>query len=595
MERNRLSTCRSSFPLHVRAALVAACLACVSAIVPTTTAAQSHVGGRTEIFAGSVLESYLRYLQSLGRARSEPWSIRGFSPQEVEARAPTDSAHPWARRYSLRADSARGRIGYVRPTAGFVLNTAFPFGGNDGPMWAGKGLTSFFQAGISGEWGPFSIRLAPVAYRAENASFPLYPGTENARVEFGHGQFGEILDLPQRFGDAPYSRVDPGESTLRADGFGVAAGISTASQWWGPTDMFPYVLGNNAGGFPHVFVGTSKPADLRIVGIHGRLVYGRLSQSPFSPVSGPQHYVSDSASGTRRFMAGIVAVIRIPRIPGFEAGGARFFHSPEEEDGITGDQLQLPFQNLYRRSLPTLAGRENQLGSLFVRWAPTGTGFDVYGEYGREDFSADSRDYLLKPEHAATTNIGFRKAWESGSSINALRAEVFSYESTAGSRTRDEGLVFLHGVLRQGSHSSRTASVRTRRARQRQRPGYRVRSFHAHGARDGYLLADHRTSRPERPGLQPADPPGHRRDELARRGGDKVRRAARRHGEARDHARAEPLPDRRRCDQRKLRPEGAAQLLELPAATSGQVAPCPRLDTFPNRCNFYIVEVTRSG
>ena len=424
----------------------------IGTVIPEFAFAQSGVGGRSEVFAGSVFESYLRYLQSLGKSSAEPWSIRGFSLAETDARAPSDTLHPWGKRYGFKARASR-RIDFVRPTARFIVNSAFPSGSNDGPVWAGKGLTTAVQAGISAELGPLSIRLAPVAFYAANSEFPLFANNETGALQYGHGQFARQIDLPQRFGDGSYSRVDPGESTVRLDAFGAAAGVSTASQWWGPTDVFPYIIGNNAGGFRHVFIGTSKPLDLRVIRFHGRLVYGNLEQSEHSPVTGSETYVSESEAGTRRTMAGLVAVLQINAIPGFEIGGARFFHSPAE-DGISSDQLRLPFQNLYRRNLPLIEGRENQLGSLFVRWSPIGTGFDVYGEYGREDFSADTRDYLLQPEHAATTNLGFRKAWGSAGVISALRAEVFSYEASAGSRTRDEGLIYLHGVLRQG-HTNR--------------------------------------------------------------------------------------------------------------------------------------------
>ncbi len=434
--------------MNVRVALILAATA--AAAIPEGASGQSKAGGRTEVFAGSVFESYLRYLQSLGKSSGEPWSIRGFSLKETDARAPTDTLHPWSGRYEFRAVRSRQAIDYIRPTASLILNTAFPFGGNDGSVWAGKGITTGIQAGLSAELGPLSIRLAPIAFYAANSDFPLFPNGESGDLELAHGQFPRQIDLPQRFGTGSYSRLDPGESTVRLEGFGIATGVSTASQWWGPTDVFPYVIGNNAGGFPHFFFGTSKPADLRIVRFHGRLVYGSVAQSAYSPVTGSEDYVSDDEPGTRRFMAGLVAVLQIGAIRGFEVGGARFFHAPREADGISSDQLGLPFQNLYRRNLPVLEGRENQLGSLFVRWSPIGTGFDIYGEYGREDFSADTRDYLLQPEHAATTNVGFRKAWGSPASISAVRAEVFSYEASAGSRTRDEGLIFLHGVLRQG-------------------------------------------------------------------------------------------------------------------------------------------------
>ncbi len=440
-----------------------------SLVAPHTLHAQTRADGRNEIFAGSELESYLRYLQTLGKSKSYPWSIRAFSPSEIDSLAPTDSVHPWARRYDLDHRTTRRGLewDYVRPQATFYLNTAYPFGGNDGAVWQGKGLTSSLQAGISARWGLFSAVIAPIAFRAENQSFPLMRNGETGRGQFADGRWPQYVDKPQRFGTMPYSRVDPGQSTIRFDGFGVAAGISTANQWWGPTDDYPYILGDNAAGFPNVFFGTSHPADIWIAKLHARLVYGQLDQSDYSPVTGPENFTSLSEPGTRRFMAGLVATLQPRGAPGLEIGGARFFHSASDPLGyfFSVKQLKLPFQVLFKGGLPAevdsgakggpLAGlKENQLASVFLRWAPPGSGFDLYGEFGREDHSLDRRDLIVAPDWAATMNIGFRKAWASPGVIRAVRAEAFTYERAAGSRMRGGGATYLNGILRQG-HTER--------------------------------------------------------------------------------------------------------------------------------------------
>ena len=419
-------------------------------------------GGRNEVFAGSELESYLRLLQTLGKSEAYPWSIRSFSPAEVDRLAATDNNHPWAQRFDLqrRPQTSGFQWDYVRPRVDFYLNSAFPYGGNDGAVWAGKGLTTSFQLGVSARWGPLSAVIAPVAFRAENQSFPLFRNGEIGRLSFADGQFPLALDRPQRYGTQPYSQIDLGQSTVRLDYFGVAAGISTANQWWGPTDNYPYILGNNAAGFPHVFFGTSHPANLWLASLHARVVYGQLEQSAYSSVTGPEFFRSFSEPGKRRYMAGLVATLQPRGATGLEIGGSRFFHAARDSSGFGSHVLGLPFESLFKKQENNTGAtditslRDNQLASLFIRFAPPGTGFDVYAEYGREDYSADNRDLVLEPDHEATVNIGFRKAWSSGGVMGVLRAEVFNYESPAGDRTREEGRVYLHGVLRQG-HTNR--------------------------------------------------------------------------------------------------------------------------------------------
>ena len=154
-----------------------------------------------------------------------------------------------------------------------------------------------------------------------------------------------------------------------------------------------------------------------------------------------------------------MGLIQVKRITGLELGGGRFFHAASSQSLFTVSNLKLPIQNFLKSRIPsegdTVNGddrslQQNQLASAFFRWAPPGTGTEFYGEYGREDFSADLRDLFLEPDHSATLNVGFRKAWQKGRNINALRAEVFSYEAPAGTRTRGEGLIYLHVPLAQG-------------------------------------------------------------------------------------------------------------------------------------------------
>ncbi len=447
--------CTSAIRCGALAALIGS-----MALLSTRPAAAQTGGGRAEVFAGSEFESYLRYLQTLGKSKSTTWSIRGFSPKEVDALAPTDSIHPWAHRYDFSPQKGPGlHWNYVYPTVGFLFNTAYPFGGNDGVVWAGKGLTSFAQAGVAMRWGVLSAKLAPVAFRAENTEFPLMANGRIGPLVFADGQYPLRVDKPQRFGDLPFSKLDLGESNIRIDAGPFATGLSTESQWWGPTLEYPYVLGNNAGGFPHFYLGTSHPLNVGIGDIHTRVVYGSLAQSPYSPVTGSDYFKSYDEPGKTRFMAGLVGLIQIKRITGLELGGGRFFHAASSQSMFTGANLKLPLQAFLKTRIKaegdTVNGddrslQQNQLASVFFRWAPPETGTEFYGEYGREDFSADLRDLFQEPDHSATLNVGFRKAWLRGRSINAFHAEVFSYEAPAGTRTRGEGLIYLHVPLAQG-------------------------------------------------------------------------------------------------------------------------------------------------
>ena len=208
---------------------------------PSVLAGQSTADGRTEIFVGSELEQYLRFLQVDGRAGLYPWSIGGFSPREIDRMAPRDSGHPWARHYPLDSGTNDRGLSLIPPVSTTIVNTTFPYGSNDGPIWAGRGITSAVQVGLSARYGPVSLTVAPMVFSAQNAAFQLASNGTGHDTAFADPRY-LVIDRPQRFGNRGYTVIDPGQSTLRFDLPGIALGFSTANQRWGPGEIYPILL-----------------------------------------------------------------------------------------------------------------------------------------------------------------------------------------------------------------------------------------------------------------------------------------------------------------------------------------------------------------
>src|SRR5256885_17129351 len=74
------SIAKMVFSLTGSARSCAAFVALFSISAMGASAQDEKVGGRSEIFAGSDLERYLRYLQTLGLVGTYPWTIRDFGP-----------------------------------------------------------------------------------------------------------------------------------------------------------------------------------------------------------------------------------------------------------------------------------------------------------------------------------------------------------------------------------------------------------------------------------------------------------------------------------------------------------------------------------
>lgn len=437
----------------------------IAAFSPLILAAQSTAVREAphHIIVGSSDEDYLRYLQIAGLTALYPWSLREFSQPELARLAVVRGSHPWS-----------GKEGYTRPPNRFSLtilpvnvvlryNTAFPYGSNDGAVWAGRGLTSALDLGFTFRVGPLSATFNPIAFSAQNRAFQMQPNGSTTNP-FADPLFPGAVDRPQRFGTRAYSRVDPGETTVRLDAFGVAAGVSTANMGWGPMENYPYILSGNAPGFPHAFVGTSVPAPIWIGKIHGRVIWGQLEQSAYSPVTGTSYYSSLVETGTKRFASGVVAVFEPRGMDGLEVGVARFFHSLWPKEGIPRQYFTKPFEAIFKVSLPPSPGfgtgaeqglEDNQLASVFARWVFPRSGFEAYGEYGREDHNYDRRDLVQEPDHSRTYGLGIRKILSVDSAhLTAFRAEMINYELPTLARNRGEGGIYVHGILLQG-HTNR--------------------------------------------------------------------------------------------------------------------------------------------
>jgi hypothetical protein len=294
-----------------------------------------------------------------------------------------------------------------------------------------------------------SLTVAPSAFVAQNADFDLLPNGLTGRRQFADGQFPASVDFPQRFGDGVHAVLDPGQSSLRFDTRYVALGVSTANEVWGPMSEFPVILGDNAAGFPHVFVGTGSPANLFIGTLHARVIYGRLDQSAFSPVTSGEE---------RRFVSGIVGVFSPRGLPTFEIGAGRFFQMIWPDGGPSSYEFRRPFETLFKSSL-SVENRahddpsthiENQLASLFFRWVIPSQQIEVYGEMGREDHSWDRRDLVLELDHATTVGLGLRKVWRRPTRLHVFRWEAMNFQTRPGGLHRGEGAIYTHSPITQG-------------------------------------------------------------------------------------------------------------------------------------------------
>ena len=440
------------------AAAIGAALAGVALLAAAPASAQSGGTPRrawAEATVGSEWEGYLRAVQlDTAMARLDLQGVRAGVALDAAHVLRAGSAHPWGRRVALDTAAPALRRGpsfrVLRPSLRAVGNSAFPFGFNDGAVWAGRGLTTAVELGFVAVAGPLTLRVQPVAFRAENSSFDLFDPGATGDARFRDAIEPYAVDQPQRFGDGAYQRVDPGASELRLDLPVVAVGLSTAPQTWGPATTHPIIMGPNAAGFAHAFVGTRRPVSIGIGRVHARVVVGRLEQTRWS-----------LAADTLRVRtgSGFVATFEPRGLAGLEIGATRFFHTRWVPGEVPWNAWRLPFEGLlFKRgrlavddTLSASFESDNQVASAFFRWAFPRAGFELYGEFARNDAALDLRELITEPDHDSAWLLGFRRlVRHSPDAIVVARGEWVDARVTHLDRLRPQARFYQHGTFVQG-------------------------------------------------------------------------------------------------------------------------------------------------
>lgn len=258
---------------------------------------------------------------------------------------------------------------------------------NDGLMIPAKGYQTYLSAGFFVNSGPLSIQIKPEYVFAANAKF---------KENFSH--YG-MADLPVRFGDDPYSRLSWGQSSIRLNFDPLSFGISNENLWWGPGLQNSILMSNTAAGFKHLTLNTTRPVRTPIGSVEAQIIAARLEGSGYTP----------GLSDDWRYLSGMVFSYQPRWVPGLFLGLTRSFQTYHEDiDSGFGDYLPL-FQAFQKVNTNEDAKRRDQLTSVFARWLLANSRAEVYFEYGLNDHSYNTRDFLMSPEHSRAYTLGMNK------------------------------------------------------------------------------------------------------------------------------------------------------------------------------------------
>ena len=293
-----------------------------------------------------------------------------------------------------------------------------PYSINDGAMIPAKGFQSIASAGVFAKIGPLSIQLRPEYVYAQNSAFPTFPEEHSVNVWSEWYEFNANIDLPEKFGDLPYSKFNWGQSSVRLDAGPVSLGVSNENLWWGPGYRNSLLMTNTAPGFKHFTLNTSKPIKTPIGSFEFQLVVGRLDSSGFYQAvpdtnnPGYRSYYSHPKPNDWTYFNGLVVTWQPRWVKGLFLGAARSFQVYHKDQGTRfSDYLPVisPLTKNDAGNDVVEESKSNQLASLFMRWLWLKERAEVYIEFGRDDHAWNLRDFFLEPEHSSAWVAGFRK------------------------------------------------------------------------------------------------------------------------------------------------------------------------------------------
>jgi hypothetical protein len=341
----------------------------------------------------SIEEEYYDFLSLQGYVDRPTLNYRTLSDSVWNIHDDVD--HPWQDQNLGRKIKLADRISLriYGPKLFASINTAAPYGQNDGVLWQGRGFNTSLTGGAQLEGYGVELTFKPQLAFSQNAPFDIMP----TAYENEYGYFwGYGVDAPQRFGDRPFFDWDLGDSEIRYTWRTLTAGFGTQPIWLGPAFLNPMLHSNNAPAYPKFDFGIRKQKvtipwiNWYIGDIEARVWVGYQSESDY--------FDSDSSNDHVMFH------------------GLSFAYAPSFLPGLTFSVNRVclvpwEWENLKYIFPIKVNEYEDQKISFAFSWLLLKSGFELYGELMADDYlgSGGFMGYMRNPFEATSYTLGIKK------------------------------------------------------------------------------------------------------------------------------------------------------------------------------------------
>lgn len=337
------------------------------------------------------------------------------------------------------------------------INSHHPYGWNDGAMIPAKGYQSLVSAGFFAKIGPLSVQLRPEFVHAVNKDY-----TKQSQIDNGpdfvnaYKIFMSSIDQPERFRNSAYTKLGFGQSSIRLTFDPVSFGFSNENLWWGPGVRGSLLMSNNAPGFKHFTLNTTRPVKTPIGSFEAQLIGGKLESSGTEPSLSLN---IPAKRGNWRYLSGIVVSYQPKWVPGLYLGVDRTYMIYHNDLGnglldyfpvfsaVTKSRYFNKETNIDEEDQP-----RDQRISLFVRWLMPESHSEVYFQFAKNDHNYNLRDEFVEIEHQRAYLAGFRKLVPLNTQNEFIQVgiELMQLEAPGNKTIRGSGNFYGHTQVKQG-------------------------------------------------------------------------------------------------------------------------------------------------
>ncbi len=371
-----------------------------------------------------VLEDYYRRAQLMGAIDSTiSFTARPFFPKEaLKIKNSFDPLNTLEKDRWFKEDGIFhyakkwGTVQVLPFTRLIQFNSDHPYSLNDGALIPARGFQTSVSGGVYAKFGPLSIQLRPEYINAQNKDYQGFYKEQTDQRWYEYYQVQVFIDMPEKFGSNPYTRVTWGQSSIRLTEGPVSVGISNENLWWGPGMRNSLVMSNSADGFLHYTLNTVKPIRTPIGSFEGQVIAGKLENSGYSVPDSNRTYLGWPIylrkRNEARYINAMVLTYQPKWIPGLFLGMTRSFTKYFGEKDSSFQALfpvLYPMQRKNNYDDPTRPRAGDQRASAFIRWLCVPEHAEVYFEYMREDPPYNWRDFYLQPDYSRSYIFGLTK------------------------------------------------------------------------------------------------------------------------------------------------------------------------------------------